>query len=269
MGERRKASGPGGALVPPAPSASERGGGGGGGGGGASSGMAAPARARLSDPSRGIRGSRQGDFATSARAQGRSLRVRGRSSLCTPRADHARGRRAQVRSSAGPGMEWPSGAGHDPRRRIGAVRAGKARDQGIDRFAPREKMGVPPPRVYRSLSQVAKAITGTNWNGHRFFGLKAVRTGASNRKRNVTPRPNSLLDIGVSPALAGFAPAMPDRSPPLATKESDSASPNGSAWRPSCEGAPKASPIGSHKDPCSNPSKLPRQARAAEERRSL
>ena len=43
--------------------------------------------------------------------------------------------------------------------------------------------------VYRSLSQVAKAITGTNWNGHRFFGLKAVRTGASNRKRNVTPRP--------------------------------------------------------------------------------
>ena len=39
--------------------------------------------------------------------------------------------------------------------------------------------------VYRSLSQVAKAITGTNWNGHRFFGLKAVRTGASNRRRNV------------------------------------------------------------------------------------
>ena len=31
--------------------------------------------------------------------------------------------------------------------------------------------------VYPSLSQVAKAITGTNWNGHRFFGLKAVRSG--------------------------------------------------------------------------------------------
>ena len=30
--------------------------------------------------------------------------------------------------------------------------------------------------VYRSLSQVAKAITGTHWNGHRFFGLKAVRS---------------------------------------------------------------------------------------------
>ena len=36
--------------------------------------------------------------------------------------------------------------------------------------------------VYRSPSQVAKAITGTNWNGHRFFGLKAVRNGRTVRK---------------------------------------------------------------------------------------
>ena len=27
-------------------------------------------------------------------------------------------------------------------------------------------------QVYRSLSAVAKAITGTKWNGHAFFGLK-------------------------------------------------------------------------------------------------
>jgi Protein of unknown function (DUF2924) len=27
-------------------------------------------------------------------------------------------------------------------------------------------------RSFASLSAVAKAITGTNWNGHRFFGLK-------------------------------------------------------------------------------------------------
>src|SRR5271166_3150493 len=80
--------------------------------------MAAHARARLSDPGRGIRRSRSGDLAASARARGRSLRVGGRSALCTPRADHTRGRRAQVRSSAGPGMERPSGAGHDPRRRV-------------------------------------------------------------------------------------------------------------------------------------------------------
>src|SRR5208337_2501530 len=53
--------------------------------------------------------------------------------------------------------------------------------------------------VYRSLSQVAKAITGTNWNGHRFFGLKAVRDRASNTKSSATPKPNSLLDIGNQP----------------------------------------------------------------------
>jgi hypothetical protein len=34
-------------------------------------------------------------------------------------------------------------------------------------------------KTYPSLSSVAKAITGTNWNGHRFFGLKAkVRPAA-------------------------------------------------------------------------------------------
>ena len=40
--------------------------------------------------------------------------------------------------------------------------------------------------VYTSLSQVAKAITGTNWNGHRFFGLKAVRTGERGKVRQRT-----------------------------------------------------------------------------------
>jgi Protein of unknown function (DUF2924) len=43
--------------------------------------------------------------------------------------------------------------------------------------------------VYSSLSQVAKAITGTNWNGHRFFGLKAVRTG----ERGKVGRPAQAL----------------------------------------------------------------------------
>ena len=119
--------------------------------------------------------------------------------------------------------------------------------------------------VYRSLSQVAKAITGTNWNGHRFFGLNAVTNGISNRKRSATPRPTPLLDIGMSPTLAAFAPAMPDPSTPLATKKSNSASSNQSAWRPSCEDGPKARQIGSHKDPRSNSSEFPRQARTVRE----
>ena len=29
-------------------------------------------------------------------------------------------------------------------------------------------------RTYRSLSGIARAITGTNWNGPRFFGMREV-----------------------------------------------------------------------------------------------
>ena len=52
--------------------------------------------------------------------------------------------------------------------------------------------------AYRSLSQVAKAITGTNWNGHRFFGLEGVRNAISRRKGIAAPTPNAALDTGVS-----------------------------------------------------------------------
>jgi hypothetical protein len=52
--------------------------------------------------------------------------------------------------------------------------------------------------VYRSLSQLAKVITGTNWNGHRFFGLKGVRNGASRRKEIAAPTSNVALGTGVS-----------------------------------------------------------------------
>jgi hypothetical protein len=33
-------------------------------------------------------------------------------------------------------------------------------------------------RPYRSLSAIARAITGTRWNGWSFFGLKSHRAGA-------------------------------------------------------------------------------------------
>jgi Protein of unknown function (DUF2924) len=119
--------------------------------------------------------------------------------------------------------------------------------------------------VYRSLSQVAKAITGTNWNGHRFFGLKAVRNGASNRKGNATPRPNPLLNIGMSTTLAAFALATPDRSPQLATKESDSPSPNELVLRSACEVGPTARQLGPRNDPRSGASEVPRQGRGVQE----
>jgi hypothetical protein len=43
-------------------------------------------------------------------------------------------------------------------------------------------------QTFRSLSQIAKAMTGTNWNGHRFFGLRqgkapAADVGADRQKR--------------------------------------------------------------------------------------
>jgi Protein of unknown function (DUF2924) len=52
--------------------------------------------------------------------------------------------------------------------------------------------------VYRSLSQAAKAIIGTNWNGHRFFGLRDVRNGISRRKEIAAPTSNAALGTGVS-----------------------------------------------------------------------
>jgi hypothetical protein len=47
-------------------------------------------------------------------------------------------------------------------------------------------------RTSGSLSQIAKAMTGTNWNGHRFFGLRQGKTPAADagkdrrRSRNRT-----------------------------------------------------------------------------------
>lgn len=37
-------------------------------------------------------------------------------------------------------------------------------------------------QTYDSLSRVARAITGTSWNGPRFFGLRAKRTGSQDRR---------------------------------------------------------------------------------------
>ena len=36
-------------------------------------------------------------------------------------------------------------------------------------------------KTFGSLSQVAKAITGASWNGHRFFGLRSAKDQGSKR----------------------------------------------------------------------------------------
>ena len=48
-------------------------------------------------------------------------------------------------------------------------------------------------QTFGSLSQIAKAMTGTNWNGHRFFGLRqgkvdAVTEAAAERARRAPAR---------------------------------------------------------------------------------
>jgi hypothetical protein len=49
-------------------------------------------------------------------------------------------------------------------------------------------------KSYASLSQIAKTMTGTSWNGHRFFGL---RTSKSNR----AARPGRCLEVDVDVRL--------------------------------------------------------------------
>ena len=78
-----------------------------------------------------------------------------------------------------------------------------------------------------------------------------------------TPRPRH--EARESQGELALRPALPDRSLPLATKESDSTSPNESAWRHSCEGGPTVRQIGSRKDPRSDPREFPREAQAVQE----
>ncbi len=47
-------------------------------------------------------------------------------------------------------------------------------------------------RSYLSLSAVAKAITGTSWNGHRFFGLTQKKPAPSKRTRRLSAPAPSL-----------------------------------------------------------------------------
>ena len=54
-------------------------------------------------------------------------------------------------------------------------------------------------RNYRSLSEVARAITGTRWNGRRFFGVgqKAEAPLTVSKGRQGTDRSSALTDGGI------------------------------------------------------------------------
>jgi Protein of unknown function (DUF2924) len=69
----------------------------------------------------------------------------------------------------------------------------------LERVMVLEKGFVWNGETYVSLSQIAKAITGTSWNGHRFFGL---RTAKSNR--SAMPGRKGGVRDGAPLAIAPF-----------------------------------------------------------------
>ena len=60
-------------------------------------------------------------------------------------------------------------------------------------------------KTYSSLSAIARIITGTNWNGPRFFGLREGRGG-----KDVQPRENAAMKwpSRVSAVIKEFGPEI-------------------------------------------------------------
>jgi hypothetical protein len=59
-------------------------------------------------------------------------------------------------------------------------------------------------KTFSSLPQVARAVTGTSWNGHRFFGLRSAKERGAER-REACPNANENRGRGAarSKDLAG------------------------------------------------------------------
>ena len=66
-------------------------------------------------------------------------------------------------------------------------------------------------QTFGSLSQIAKAMTGTNWNGHRFFGLRQGKTVAADEARERRKRRAGAAATAAEAAASGER-AVKDRS---------------------------------------------------------
>jgi hypothetical protein len=62
-------------------------------------------------------------------------------------------------------------------------------------------------QTFGSLSQIAKAMTGTNWNGHRFFGLRQGKTVATAEAGQRRKNRGSAASIEPHGASSGDPPA--------------------------------------------------------------
>jgi Protein of unknown function (DUF2924) len=58
-------------------------------------------------------------------------------------------------------------------------------------------------RPYSSLSQIAKAMTGTAWNGHRFFGLRTATTARALAHRGAMNDAPATPDVALDGPPAG------------------------------------------------------------------
>jgi len=61
-------------------------------------------------------------------------------------------------------------------------------------------------QTFGSLSQIAKAMTGTTWNGHRFFGLRQGKTPAADAGANRRKSRNRTAVCRANGASAGNSP---------------------------------------------------------------
>jgi Protein of unknown function (DUF2924) len=61
-------------------------------------------------------------------------------------------------------------------------------------------------QTFPSLSQIAKAMTGTNWNGHRFFGLRHGKTAATDEARKRRRGRVGTVTTAAETATSGDSP---------------------------------------------------------------
>ncbi len=76
-------------------------------------------------------------------------------------------------------------------------------------------------QTFGSLSQIAKAMTGTNWNGHRFFGLRQgkVDTAGHGRDRRKGDRHYAARRVRRLAAFLAEPAALRKSAPPQRTKQ--------------------------------------------------
>jgi Protein of unknown function (DUF2924) len=67
-------------------------------------------------------------------------------------------------------------------------------------------------KTYGSLSQIAKAMTGTSWNGHRFFGLRPARSGGGEKGMRPAEAAANAIGVRRKPPRADDPPADKARS---------------------------------------------------------